>query len=291
MKRFKELLLFIVTVSLMMLSGVIIKNILAAFGIVYTPDNYYLSSIIDLLSSLLVIIVLFIIHGKTLYEDFIKLKKEKFGLLKYLGLIALGYLLLMNLETVSTIISRFIAYLIQVDMNTSDNQQKIETIIHVSPIYMAISACLLAPLEEELLFRASIRKTIKNKGVFIAVSGLFFGLMHITDNFILLLLIMILGFAISEIYYSKLNKKNKILLSVISIVISLSIFIISILIFYGSINAYIYSLNPNEILNGITYVCLGCYLAGVYVYTDNIYYTIGIHMLTNSVATIMLLLK
>ena len=64
MKRFKELLLFIVTVSLMMLSGVIVKNILAAFGIVYTPDNDYLYSIIDLLSSLLVIIVLFIIHGR-----------------------------------------------------------------------------------------------------------------------------------------------------------------------------------------------------------------------------------
>jgi membrane protease YdiL (CAAX protease family) len=87
------------------------------------------------------------------------------------------------------------------------------------------------------------------------------------------------------------NNKNKIWLSVITAVISIAIFIVSMIIVYGSIITYIYSIDPNELLNGITYISLGCYFAAIYAYTDNIYYTIGIHMTTNTVASLLLLLK
>ena len=291
MKDIKELLKLILLMSLMIFSGLIVKNALAIFGIVYTPDNYFLYSVIDLLASALVIIFLLIQHRKTLKEDIKKILSNKHGLLKYLGLIVLGYIMLINLEAVFAVIERIIAFIFSINMGTPDNQEKVEIIIHSSPILMAISACLLAPLEEELLFRGSIRKTIKNKGVFIAVSGLFFGLLHITDNYILLVLIILLGFALSQIINSNKAKKDKILLSVISLVISTCIFIVGMIIVHGSIITYIYSIDPNEILNGITYVCLGCYFAAIYAYTDNIYYTIGIHMITNTLASILILLK
>ena len=291
MKDIKELLKLILLISLMIFSGLIVKHALAIFGIVYTPDNYFLYSVIDLLASALVIIFLLIQHRKTLKEDIKKILSNKHGLLKYLGLIVLGYIMLINLEAVFAVIERIIAFIFSINMGTPDNQEKVEIIIHSSPILMAISACLLAPLEEELLFRGSIRKTIKNKGVFIAVSGLFFGLLHITDNYILLVLIILLGFALSEIINSNKAKKDKILLSVISLVISTCIFIIGMIIVHGSIITYIYSIDPNEILNGITYVGLGCYFAGIYAFSDNICYTIGIHMLTNTLASILILLK
>ena len=234
MKSIKELLKFILIFALMIFSGMIIKLLLASFGIMYNPGDYYLYSIIDLLASLLVVIVLFIIHRKTLKEDLKKIIKEKNGIVKFLGYILLGYFILINLEGVCAIIQKLLSLVFSVQMTDSQNQEKVVEVIHSSPLIMAISACLLAPLEEELLFRGSIRKTIKNKGVFIAVSGLFFGLLHITDNYILLLILIALGFTLSEIISSKL--KNKVWLSVISVVISLSLYIISIYIFHGSIN-------------------------------------------------------
>ena len=289
MKDIKELLKLILLMSLMIFSGLIVKNALAIFGIVYTPDNYFLYSVIDLLASALVIIFLLIQHRKTLKEDIRKILSNKHGLLKYLGLIVLGYIMLINLEAVFAVIERIIAFIFSINMSTPDNQEKVEVIIHSSPILMAISACLLAPIEEELLFRGTIRKTIKNKGVFIAVSGLFFGLLHITGNYILLFLLLITGFIVSKLLESK--NKYKMWLSVITIVIAIIIFFIAMILLKGGLMNYFNSLNVSEIINGIVYVALGIYFASVYAYTDNIYYSIGIHLLTNGFATTLILLK
>ena len=288
-KDIKELIKFLLLITLFFYCKYIVLTILNLFGIVYTQDDYFLASVIDVIQSIILIVILVIVHRKTLKEDLKKLIKNKNGLLKFFGYIVIGYIILINIEIVCSIIERLIAFIFSINMGTSNNQELVETIIHSSPIIMVISACLLAPLEEELLFRGSIRKTIKNKGVFIAVSGLFFGLLHITGNYILLILLIISAFIISKIMSS--NNKNKIWLSVITAVISIAIFIVSMIIVKGSIITYIYSIDPNELLNGITYISLGCYFAAIYAYTDNIYYTIGIHMITNTVASLLLLLK
>ena len=284
-----ELLKFVLIFILMIFSVFIVKTVFELFGIIYTPNNYFLYSIYDFIGSLLIIISLIIVHRKTLKEDFKKLFKEKNKLIKFIVFIFVGYFFVINIEVVCGIIQSILFHIFNLEVATSDNQQKLESIIHAAPYFMVISTCLFAPLEEELLFRGSIRRTIKNKGVFIAVSGLFFGLLHITDNYILLVLLLLECFALSEIIESKAKTANKVGLSVISVAIFVSIFIGTIIVVHGNLYNYFYSIDPKEIINGITYVTLGCYFASIYAFTNNIYYTIGIHIVTNTIATILLL--
>ena len=48
-----------------------------------------------------------------------------------------------------------------------------------SPILMLISTVLLAPFAEEGIFRLGLKKVIKNKYIFMVISGLLFGFMHV----------------------------------------------------------------------------------------------------------------
>lgn len=62
---------------------------------------------------------------------------------------------------------------------TSANDQAVRTLFDSFPIYIFFSAVIIAPFTEELVFRQSIRYLIKNDYLFIIVSGLIFGFMHV----------------------------------------------------------------------------------------------------------------
>ena len=64
----------------------------------------------------------------------------------------------------------------------ANNEQSVRELFKLSPILTIILACLVAPLTEELVFRLSFRKIIKNDYVFIFLSGFVFGLMHVIGN-------------------------------------------------------------------------------------------------------------
>lgn len=63
---------------------------------------------------------------------------------------------------------------------TSDNETAIRSQFGIAPIYTYISAVFLAPVLEESVFRLSFRNIFKNKLVFIVISGLVFGGLHLT---------------------------------------------------------------------------------------------------------------
>lgn len=65
----------------------------------------------------------------------------------------------------------------------AENQQVLNELFKVSPIFMLLLTVLYAPLVEESVFRLSIGKLINNKVLFIVVSGFLFGLMHVIDDF------------------------------------------------------------------------------------------------------------
>ena len=75
-------------------------------------------------------------------------------------------------------ISNFIIMLIS-NTDMSGNETIIRDIIKTSPIYLYISGVFFAPIVEELVFRLSFRNVFKNKYVFIILSGLFFGAIHV----------------------------------------------------------------------------------------------------------------
>ena len=289
MEETKGLFKYISLFVLLLFSNLIVKKILELFGIIYTSDNLFLFSVIDLAATIAVTVIAAIVYRKTLKEDFKKLIKDKEEIPTFFAIIIAGYVGVLVIELFCGSVMNAISAFFNIQTQEAINQSLTENIIHASPVMMAISAILFAPIQEELIFRCGIKNTIKNKGVFIAVSGLFFGLLHITGNYILLFLLLITGFIVSKLLESK--NKYKMWLSVITIVIAIIIFFIAMILLKGGLMNYFNSLNVSEIINGIVYVALGIYFASVYAYTDNIYYSIGIHLLTNGFATTLILLK
>ena len=74
--------------------------------------------------------------------------------------------------------------IIQIITNTTqaNNQIALQNSFNSNPVFIAILAMFYAPIAEELMFRGVFRKFIKNKKLFIIISGVVFGLMHVIDD-------------------------------------------------------------------------------------------------------------
>lgn len=64
----------------------------------------------------------------------------------------------------------------------ASNEQAIQSLFSVSPIYVFFSAVIFAPIVEELVFRQGIRNIIKNDIIFILLSGFIFGGLHVISS-------------------------------------------------------------------------------------------------------------
>ena len=62
------------------------------------------------------------------------------------------------------------------------NEEAVQKLLKVSPIYTAFSACIFAPFVEEMIFRKALRKVFNNSIIFIIISGLAFGFIHNISN-------------------------------------------------------------------------------------------------------------
>ena len=98
--------------------------------------------------------------------------------------------------------------------NIPNNQQ---TLINM-PLYItALLAIIVAPLTEELMFRGFIKKFIKNDIIFIIISSLIFGGLHVVSansiqQFLYIIPYSILGFAFSLNYVKTRNIASNIFL-------------------------------------------------------------------------------
>lgn len=61
----------------------------------------------------------------------------------------------------------------------ASNEESIRKTFELAPVYTFFSAVFIAPLLEELVFRQGIRNIFKNDTLFILVSGILFGSMHV----------------------------------------------------------------------------------------------------------------
>jgi len=125
-------------------------------------------------SSLIAAIIIFI-HRKKLRKDFQKFKKNSTKYFsKYIKywFLCLGIMMISNL-LINTLVTN----------NLPANEQAVRDIFDISPIYIFFSAVLYAPVVEELVFRQSIKNIFSNKIVFIIISGLIFGGMHVFGDF------------------------------------------------------------------------------------------------------------
>lgn len=158
---------------------------------------------LQIFSSFCLATILFFTYRTSIIEDF-KDFKNNFGKItdiavKYwiIGLIIMGLSnVLINLFSPNTI---------------ATNEQEVQTIIKSSPILALFLTTVFAPFNEEIIFRKSLRTVIEHKWLFILLSGVFFGALHVIsslNNFYDLLYIIpysALGISFSYIYFKTNN--------------------------------------------------------------------------------------
>ncbi len=130
----------------------------------------YLKIIYSLCYEAILIGIVILIHLKKIRKDFILLKQNHKNYFKDCLKFWLIALFVMY-------VSNFIIFQIQSGLPT--NEEIIRNQFQISPIYIFISAVLFAPILEELIFRQSFRNLFQNKWLFIIISGLVFGGMHV----------------------------------------------------------------------------------------------------------------
>ena len=91
------------------------------------------------------------------------------------------------------------------------NEESVRSLIDIAPLFMAFELAIYAPITEELIFRKSIKDITNNKYIYILLSGLIFGGMHvigsITSTYDILYLIPYgaLGIAFASLYHKTNN--------------------------------------------------------------------------------------
>lgn len=115
--------------------------------------------------------VMGLIFNKKLVKDF---KDIKVNHKKYYGENIKYWLIGLAIMGISNI---FIGFVLKGGI--AANEEAVREVFAVSPIYIYLSAIIYAPFVEELVFRQGIKNLIPNKYLFIIISGLGFGGLHV----------------------------------------------------------------------------------------------------------------
>lgn len=94
--------------------------------------------------------------------------------------------------------------------SVATNQEIVNNNLMVAPFYMVISAVLLAPFLEEIIFRLGFRYIFKNDALFIIASGLIFGSLHVIGSYQNLIdLIYVIPYSIPGFIFAYTLVKSK----------------------------------------------------------------------------------
>ena len=138
---------------------------------VFSLLEYYFpnfKTLIGLIYYFLNITLLFFLFRKRLKRDFVFLHKNFKNYLRFI----------IKNQIIMFVVFTMISYLITIILrnpSSSLNQQELEKLPILMLVFVAI---VYAPFVEELLFRGSIRRIIKNDTFFVIISGIVFGLLH-----------------------------------------------------------------------------------------------------------------
>ena len=175
---------------------------LSLVGINYYNLSMFNKIIYLMITELIYLLILFYIFRKEYIKDFKKyVKNFKDYMPKYMEYWALAFSLML--------ISNFIIITLFPN-SVATNQVAINNILVEAPFYMIVSAVLFAPFLEETIFRFSFRKIFKNDLIFIILSGLVFGGLHVIGSFNNLIdLIYIIPYSIPGVIFAYTLVKSK----------------------------------------------------------------------------------
>ena len=119
------------------------------------------------------------------------------------------------------------------NVSASDtNNDTINTLYGVIPLYMMFQTLIYSPIVEGITFRKVFKDAISNKWLFIIISGFVFGLYHIIYNMTSLsqILLMLPYFVVGMLYAGAYSKTDNIYSAFIAtFVYNLAVFVINLL--------------------------------------------------------------
>ena len=169
---FKLIISFVLFFNLSLVIACIFKLV----GINYSDFNYIDYACLNTFIELIMFVVVLLFYKKYLKKDLVLFKLNKKD---YIKKIISYFLIFLVVKYGVALFSGLLLVMLGSDLVTSENQEAVVTLAKTLPFMMMISTSLLAPFVEEGIFRLGIKKVINNKYLFILVSGLIFGFMHI----------------------------------------------------------------------------------------------------------------
>ena len=130
--------------------------------------------VLSLFSSIMTFIILFFIYRKDLkkdFKDFIKNKED------YMDIGIRCWIIGLLIMFFSNIVLNLI-----IKAGGANNEKAIQSMIKALPILMIVDAGIIAPFNEEIVFRKTLKDIFKNKWIFITASFLLFGSVHVISS-------------------------------------------------------------------------------------------------------------
>ena len=171
LERIKKIFLFISLFLLFLLSDLIYLVPFKLLNINYDKLNYNLQVLCSLTASLIVSLIIVLVYKKYLkkcFKDYTKNFSKYFDIGMKSWFVGLALMCFFNV---------LISLLTPV--HDANNEVLVQNMLKEAPLLSFISASLIAPFEEEMLFRKSFGDIFKNKYVMILASGFLFGFLHV----------------------------------------------------------------------------------------------------------------
>ena len=130
--------------------------------------------LLNTILSLMTAIILFMIYSKDLKDDLIKFKSD---LIRNVDTGFKCWFVGLIIMMVSNLILNFV-----LNAGGANNEQAVQNLLSSLPAIMAIDVCILAPFNEEIAFRKTIKDVFKNKWIFVILSFLLFGGAHVISS-------------------------------------------------------------------------------------------------------------
>lgn len=180
------------------------------------------------LSNIILIIIFFFIYKKTLITDFKNYIKNftqniETGIKYWI----IGFIIMI----VSNLLITFL-----LNKGIAGNEEQVRSLIDAFPIFMIFNTVIYAPLTEELVFRKSIKDIFSNKWIYILMSGLLFGMLHIISyisspiDLVYLIPYSSLGIAFALLYHKTKNIFSTITIHALHNLLAIIVYFIGVLV-------------------------------------------------------------
>lgn len=173
---FKKNFKFIMTILLYFLYQFnFILNLISGIGVDFKKIPRTPRILIFTLTDFIYVLIILFMYRKEIINGIKELKKN---FLENSLISMKCWLIGCIIMTISSILISHIT-----KQNVSNNEQLVRSSITLAPFYMLFTCSIVAPIFEEMVFRRSLRGFIKNKWLFIILSGTLFGLLHVIGSY------------------------------------------------------------------------------------------------------------